>query len=154
GGQDRVVSFWAMAKDEKLPLFAGNWDRFSCMALAPDGKTLATGGWDGQIHLRETATGKELRQWGQHQGNIVSLAFAPDGKTLASTDWGEAVHLWDVATLKELPSPRPLKDGAFQGIAFSSCGRTLAVASGREVHFWDCAAEKFVGKISIPSSGE
>src|SRR5438552_1498321 len=55
------------------------------IAFAPDGKTLASGGWDETVRLWDVETGKELRRLeGHQQGMIAALTFAPDGKHLAT----------------------------------------------------------------------
>jgi WD40 repeat protein len=71
-----------------------------CLALTPDGKTLATGGGyrDPVIQLWDTTTGKRVGRFSGHQGGATeSLAFSPDGKTLASGGRDTTVLLWDVA---------------------------------------------------------
>jgi WD40 repeat protein len=58
----------------------------TALALAPDGKTLASGGRNGdqKIYLWDTASGKLLRSWVAHAVDVWVLAFSPDGKTLVS----------------------------------------------------------------------
>src|SRR5262245_4699859 len=42
----------------------------SAVAFAPNGKWLASAGWDKIIRLWDPSTGKEVRQLGGHQGEI------------------------------------------------------------------------------------
>src|SRR6185295_13365762 len=51
--------------------------------LSPDGTTIATGGRDGVVALRDLPTGREVRLEG-HTRELTSVAFAPDGSRLAS----------------------------------------------------------------------
>ena len=79
------------------------------VAVAPDGKTLAYGGYDKHggdltIRLCEVATGRQIRALAGHQLAILSVCFAPDGKTLASGGRDRTIRLWDVATGKETPN--------------------------------------------------
>ena len=46
------------------------------LALSPNEDVLAVGGWDGQIRLFSSATGKPLGDLGYHRESIHVLAFA------------------------------------------------------------------------------
>ncbi len=66
------------------------------MAYSPDGKWLATGGWDRTIKLRDAATGEEKLTIFGHEGFVLDLAFSPDGGALVSTSEDRSVRLWEV----------------------------------------------------------
>src|SRR5262249_46697376 len=97
------------------------------VAFSPDGKWLATGGWDRTIKLRDAATGAERLTILAHEGFVLDLAFSPDSRSLASTREDRSVRLW------EIPSGRRI--GVFHGhtdfvqaVAFAPDG--CEVASG------------------------
>jgi WD40 repeat protein len=56
----------------------------SQIAFSPDGRLLASTGWNETIHLWDRWTGEEVSRLTGHRGRANSLSFAPDGKTLAS----------------------------------------------------------------------
>ncbi|MGL4462299.1 MAG: WD40 repeat domain-containing protein, partial [Planctomycetia bacterium] len=67
------------------------------VAFSPDGKMLASGGFDKKATLWNTDDGKSLRSWEAHGGPVYSLAFAPDGKLLATSGLDGLVRLWNPA---------------------------------------------------------
>jgi WD40 repeat protein len=73
-----------------------------CLAAAPDGRLLATGGTDKAIRLWDPATGTKLGQFTGHPGRIRGLAFSPDGTRLASAAEGGTDLVWDVTALARL----------------------------------------------------
>src|SRR5262249_24560604 len=60
------------------------------LALAPDGKTLATGGSGNTIWLLDVTTGKDLRRLGPSPREPLSISFSPDGKTMVVAAYGSA----------------------------------------------------------------
>jgi hypothetical protein len=87
----------------------GGYDRnFSRLAVAPDGRTLATVRKDQTIQLWDLATGKELLRRPGHDTPVDCLAFSPDGKRLATGHFDSQILVWDVAAAYERrPRPRP-----------------------------------------------
>lgn len=66
------------------------------VALGQDGKLLATGDSNGEIHIWQVEDGKQLATCKGHTGWIRSVAFSPDNSMIASGCSDHAVRLWDV----------------------------------------------------------
>jgi WD40 repeat protein len=122
------------------------------MALAPDGRTLATGHTGKLVRLWDLATGKEIRRWpaGEPipkadpqapQGVVWRVAFSPDGKLLL---WQSRMQLHasvrDVASGREicqLPSPTV---GDWTSLAFVGNGAvagTIRLEKTMRTLLWD-----------------
>lgn len=64
-------------------------------AWSPDGKSIASGGFDGMIKLWDVATGKTLRTYSGFQNAFAGkIAWSPDGKLIASSDDAGTVRVW------------------------------------------------------------
>jgi WD40 repeat protein len=75
-----------------------------CVAIAPDGKTAATGGYDHPIKLWDPQDVRYMNFMAGHLGPVRAVTFFPDSRTLASASEDNTVRLWDVETLNEVRS--------------------------------------------------
>jgi WD40 repeat protein len=116
------------------------------VVFSPDGKLLATAGWDQVLRIREMPSLKQLHAI--PLDNVARLAFSPDGKTLASAAESQKLQFWDPRTGEEKPG---LKGTFFrmQHVAYSPNGRYLAVGGGKfenpqngRVALWDLKSGK------------
>ena len=110
------------------------------VAFSPDGKTLASGNWDGTVQLWEVSTGQVKATLEGDMNFVLSVAFSPDGKTLASGGGSESdstVQLWDVSS-GQLKATLKGDMNAVESVAFSSDSATLASASmDGTVRLWE-----------------
>jgi WD40 repeat protein len=62
----------------------GHSQEVAAVAFAPDGRILASGGWDTTVRLWHVETAQELAVLEGHSGKVHAVAFSPDGTVLAS----------------------------------------------------------------------
>jgi WD40 repeat protein len=112
---------------------AGEW--MSGLALAPDGKLLASLGKDGAVHIFDAVSGRESRAVGQ--GLSVDLRFLAGGKQLAGLSRQGQISIWDIDSGQHVrtfgaASPRPSCS------AVSADGKRAALAgSERSIFLYD-----------------
>jgi WD40 repeat protein len=118
------------------------------LALAPDGKTLATT----QMGLRlwDMATGQGLGELNGEGESVhwTCVTFSPDGKALAAGDYDGHVRLWDLATKQAGVTLSGPKDSVLC-LAFSPGGKALASsAKDCKVRLWDPRTGQALCQIS------
>jgi WD40 repeat protein len=109
-------------------------------AWSPDGRHLASGGWDDTIRIWDAATGKQLHAFPAPWGVLV-LRWSPDGKRLASANYDRTVRLWDPTTGKELWKLSARK-GTMHSLCWHPDSRRLAVAEFSRVLIVDAETSK------------
>lgn len=98
------------------------------LAVSPDGKTVATGGWPKFVQLWDVAERRLLHSLEGHEESVRSIAFAPDGATIASGSEDGTIRLWSVATGELLQTIEEHGSGVYR-VAFSPDGSLLASGS-------------------------
>jgi WD40 repeat protein/tRNA A-37 threonylcarbamoyl transferase component Bud32 len=136
---------WDAETGSRLFDLSGHPGVLRCVAVSPDGRTIATAGDDGTVRFWDAATGRAGLVLGGHEGGAIAVAFDPKGASVATLGWDGLVRLWDRAggaSLKVLRGTVQLKSQVFNGaLAFDADGRRLAATSDDgTVHVWDLGA--------------
>jgi WD40 repeat protein len=90
---------WDPRTDRRTPLVQVPKLRPTCMALSPDGRTVAVGSKGATVHVFDAHSGRLLHLLqGQHDGPVRGLAFNATGDRLASASSDTTFVVWDTAS--------------------------------------------------------
>jgi WD40 repeat protein len=135
----------AVPAGEPLKRIEAHKDVIYDLAFSPDGKMLASCGYDRLIKLWDAATSNEIRVLKDHSDAVYSISFSPDGALLASGAADRAVKVWDVETGKRFYTLGESTDWVYS-VAWSPDGRHLAAAGvDKSIRVWEVSAQG--GKI-------
>jgi len=96
------ASIWKVADGKRAGRFTAHRDTLYDAELSPDGKRLATAGYDRKIILWDVERGEQLRTLSGHNDAVYDVAFNPAGDVLVSASGDETIKLWQVATGERL----------------------------------------------------
>lgn len=123
-------------------------DYSRCIALSPDGKTVANGTSEKLVRLWDIDSGKELfTQYQSHDFHVNEMVFSPDGRILVSSGDSEQTILWDVPTwqrIGDLP--------AGTRMAFSPDGKHLTTTRLNKLRVWNVTDKKETMTLMAPDS--
>ena len=95
------------------------------MAFSPDGKRLASAGYDKMVKVWDTTTGQETVTIRGHTARIYSVAFSANGNRLASASEDSTVKVWDAIHGQETFTFQGNSDH-IESMAISPDGKCLA----------------------------
>ena len=143
-----VCPHFAQSQTPRLVIQQGHNLSVEAVALSPDGKLVASGGFDNNVHISHAATGRLLRILYGYSYSVESLAFHPDGKMLASGSSDGTIRLWRV---RDGLLQRVLRGhkSMVQALAFAPDGKTLLSGSRDEtLGVWDISSGKRLQTIA------
>lgn len=77
-------------------IHAGVHSGGSALAFNPAGTLLASGGWEGRLHLWSLPRGTRRTSWQAHADSVNGLAFLRDGALLVSAGYDGRIVVWDL----------------------------------------------------------
>jgi WD40 repeat protein len=158
---DKTIRVWQMPEMRlvsvlRVPIDASHEGQLFAIAVSPDGKTVAAGGWTGwdwegaaSIYFFDTATGELLRRVNGFSNVVNALAWTPDGKDLAIGLQGKAgLTVMQLESGKRIASDIQYGDDIMD-MDISPQGRIVATAFDGYVRLYD-QNFKLVGRRMIP----
>jgi len=141
---DKTVRLWSvpdgrLLKVLRVPIGEGFEGSLFGLAISPDGKTLAVGGWMKQqfIYTIDIISGKILRAYGPNKETLLNISFSPDGRSLAAVfNLKVGMRIWDVVS-GQLKFEDSNYGGETRGLAFRSDGYFATSSHDASIRFYN-----------------
>lgn len=137
--EDKTAKVWDVRNGRllstlRIPVSSGNDGKLYAVALSPDGRTVALGGWtqagenNFSIFILDRASGRILQRIADLPNVIFQLAFSPDGKSLAATlAAGSGLRLFSVSDGRLIAEDKSYGNTSY-GVHFSNDGRLVTTS--------------------------
>jgi len=129
------VRLWDPATEAELAALTGH---ANAVAFSPDGRRLASAGYDRTVRLWDPAAGAEQATLTGHASTVTAVAFSPDGRRLASASDDGTVRMWD-SKATEASSLLRL-DAPIQALTWDR--EAIAVGEGTSIVLLDVVTHK------------
>jgi len=116
---------WDAVTGSELLSFRGHTDCVTGLAFSPDGKRIATAGWDNFAKVWNALSGQQLLVLSGHSQAVHAVKFSSDGKRLATASHDGTVKEWDAVSGAELLTLGG-NGGSVFGVSFNSDNTLLA----------------------------
>lgn len=160
-GDDKTARIWQMPEQRlvrtlRVPIDTGHEGQIFGLAVSPDGRRIALGGWtgwdwDGQasVYLFDTASGQLDGRLDGFPDAIHALAWSPDGKYLAVGLQGRAgLSVRRIADGIEIAQDIQYRD-KLTDLHFSPDGRLVAASLDGYVRLYDKTLQ-LIGRRIVP----
>ena len=120
-----LIGLWDVSSGIEVDNFYGPTDSIYSLAISPDAKTFAIGGFQ-KITLRNIDNRADILELNAHSGRVQALLFSPNGEMLASKS-GNSIKVWDLSAGREVYT----FSAPAEKLIFSPDGRFLATNNGK-----------------------
>ncbi|MEM7773385.1 MAG: NB-ARC domain-containing protein, partial [Cyanobacteria bacterium P01_A01_bin.37] len=130
--------------------FSQHFSAISAVEFSPDGRLLAVGDSQGQIHLWRTSDLQPCLTLEGHVGWVQALCFSTDGTYLISAGDDHVTNIWKIRQITTISFPSQRTDGS-PSLRFS--GVLFRVLKGHQNRIWSVALSPD-GQLLATGSGD
>ncbi|OAX36889.1 WD40 repeat-like protein, partial [Rhizopogon vinicolor AM-OR11-026] len=119
-----------------------------CIALSPNGKTVASGSRGGTVRLWNVETEKVIAKWAGHTNIVISMSWSADGTRVMSGSGDGTARVWDVESGKTVLGPIEAH-GAVVAVVYSPDMKKIATGGANEngVKIWDATTGELLSTL-------
>lgn len=135
---DQTVKIWSVGDFRLRRTLRGHTAPVQSAAFSPDGKLLASVGWNGQAILWDAQRWKKIGELPGHlpKSRVHSVAFSQDSQWLVTGASDNALIVWDAKSLEQIDEMKG-HDDHIHVVNVTADNRFVVSAGHRSVKVWD-----------------
>jgi len=157
---DKTIRVWDVATGKTVRMIRGesapgDSGKIFAMALSPDGKWLAAGGWLGgtseesrAIRIFDFASGRLITLLHGHTDVVFGLAFSPDGRRLISASADKTAIIWNLTARVAEHTLAGHREFIFAVGFTPDSARAVTGSDDHDLRLWSVANGKEIKKMS------
>jgi WD40 repeat protein len=137
---DHTARIWTLGRAK--PVVIRHAKNVNDASFSPDGRLVATAGWDGIVKLSHLdgspvrrADGTQVGPFSVEGSRVYSVAFSPRGDLVAAGSQNRLVYLWSLAGRRR--SVLRGHTGAVYSVSFSPSGELVSASADGTARVWD-----------------
>ena len=158
---DKTARVWDLASGKQLavlrvPVGANQEGSLYAVALSPDGRLVALGGWtspegtNGNLYLFDRASGRMVQRIGGLPNVINHLAFSADGRHLAAALGSSGIRVFAAAPpWKELARDTDYGEERAYSVDFDRTGRLVATSEDGKLRLYDATLRRIALREAV-----
>ncbi len=163
GSVDKTIRVWSLPDGQlrriiRPPIGDGPAGMIYTIALSPDARLIAAGGWTAEWDISQTeyvnlfgVDGAPPRRLGPLPAAAYRLAFSPDGKRLAVALGRGGIRIFDLASGKQIFADEEASNSIRNDLVYSRDGTLYSIAQDRMLRTY---GPDFVRKKAVQVPGE
>ena len=145
GSLDKTIKVWELRtgrliKTLRPPIGSGNEGKIYAVAISPDGRHVAGGGWTGyesvSIYIFDLKTGSLVQRCSGLANVILHLAYSKDGRYLAAGLGENGIRIYKTDDYSLIKQDSDYQDSVY-GLDFSDDGRLVTTSLDGYIRLYD-----------------
>lgn len=117
-----------------------------CVRFSGDGKHLLSGGRDGELHVWDSETGRELAHFHEHRGRVHTATFSRDGNVITSVGEDRRLIQYDLLT-QSVRLTRELAHAKLMSMCMVNENLLAVAGADNSVHLYDALTDDVVAHL-------
>ena len=142
-----IVRVWEIESFTEIKNFEGHTDYLLDVSYSPNGKFVASGGFDRTVRVWSIERGTQVSLFSPN-GVVLSVCFSPNEKFVASAGDYRGIKVWDLETNREILC---FGESDMLSISYSPSGKFIASVCEYDdfIRVWDIESGEEIKQIVV-----